>query len=197
MCNLYQLEKSVDAVRRLFADLHIPLTFPEGIPNLQPRDVRITERAPIVRWSRAGDGPERVERRWSWPAPGGKPVFNMRSDGREFGKDRCLVLADAFYEFTTPTDPKQKRKDCWRFQPPGEFAIAGLVRNDPEVGEAFTLLTVPPGDDIAPYHNRQIALLAPPQWRAWLDGSARSGELLSPSVAGSLSAALKAAAGAG
>ena len=25
MCNLYQLEKSVDAVRRLFADLQIPL----------------------------------------------------------------------------------------------------------------------------------------------------------------------------
>src|SRR6185369_14078216 len=52
MCNLYQLEKSVDAVRRLFAELQIPLAFPEGIPNLEPRNVRITERAPIVRWSR-------------------------------------------------------------------------------------------------------------------------------------------------
>ena len=27
----------------------------------------------------------------------------------------------------------------------GEVAIAGLVRDDPNVGEAFTLLTVPPG----------------------------------------------------
>ena len=116
MCNLYQLEKSVDAVRRLFAELQIPLTFPEGIPNFQPRDVRITERAPIVRWA-ATEHAELVERRWSWPAPTGKPVFNMRSDGREFAQDRCLVLADGFYEYTTPDDPKQKRKDCWLFRP--------------------------------------------------------------------------------
>jgi len=186
MCNLYQLEKSVDAVRRLFADLQIPLDFPEGIPNFQPRDIRITDRAPIIRWASARDSAEMVERRWSWPAPSGKPVFNMRSDGREFGKDRCLVVADAFYEFTTPADPKQKRKDCWRFTPAGDFAIAGLVRADPEVGEAFTLLTVPPGPDITPYHNRQVALLDPPDWRSWLDSSISSKDLLQPSRAGEL-----------
>ena len=186
MCNLYQLEKSVDAVRRLFADLQIALTFPEGIPNFQPRDVRITERAPIVRFNRDSGAAALVERRWSWPSPSGKPVFNMRSDGREFGKDRCLVLADSFYEFTAPEDPQQKKKDRWRFRPAGDFAIAGLVRNDATVGEAFTLLTVPPGEDIAPYHNRQIALLTAPQWQAWLDGSAKSTELLQPCAAGSL-----------
>jgi len=185
VCNLYQLEKSVDAVRRLFAELQIPLTFPDGIPNLQPRDVRITEQAPIVRWT-AG-AVELVERRWSWPAPGGnKPVFNMRSDGREFSKDRCLVVADSFYEFTAPDDPKQKKKDRWRFKPHGDFAIAGVVRNDATVGEAFTLLTVPPGADIALYHSRQIALLRPPQWRAWLDGSVKSTDLLMPCAEGSL-----------
>ena len=186
MCNLYQLEKGVDAVRRLFAEHQIPLEFPEGIPNFQPRDVRITESATIVRWASGRNSAELIERRWSWPAPTGKPVFNMRSDGREFGKERCLVLADAFYEFTAPADPKQKKKDRWRFEPDGEFAIAGLVRADPQVGEAFTLLTVPPGTDIAPYHNRQIALLRPPQWRDWLDGSVRSTQLLTPCSAGSL-----------
>jgi putative SOS response-associated peptidase YedK len=191
VCNLYQLQKSVDAVRRLFAELQIPLTFPEGIPNFQPRDVRITEQAPIVRWN--ADHAELVERRWSWPAPGGKPVFNMRSDGREFSRDRCLVIADSFYEFTAPADPKQKKKDCWRFQPEGEFAIAGILRDDQQVGQAFTLLTVPPGDDIAPYHNRQMALLTPPQWRSWLDGSARSTELLRESAAGSLTVCARAA----
>jgi putative SOS response-associated peptidase YedK len=186
MCNLYQLEKSVDAVRRLFAEQQIELTFPEGIPNFEPRDVRITEQAPIVRFDRDRGVAELVQRRWSWPAPGGKPVFNMRSDGREFSKDRCLVLADSFYEFTAPDDPKQKRKTCWRFRPAGDFAIAGLLRRDAKVGEAFTLLTVPPGEDIAPYHNRQIALLDPPQWRTWLDGSARSTKLLRSSETGKL-----------
>jgi len=186
MCNLYRLERNPDAIRRLFADQHIPLGFPEGIPNLEPRDVRITDRAPVVRWNRDRGEAELVERRWSWPGPTGKPVFNMRADGREFGRDRCLVIADAFFEFTAPADPKQKRKDCWLFKPNSDFGIAGLLRNDVQVGEAFTLLTVPPGEDVAPYHNRQIALLTPSEWRPWLDGSARSTDLLAPSESGSI-----------
>ena len=192
MCNLYRMEKNPDAIRRLFADVQIPLTFPEGIPNMQPRDVHISEMAPIVKYDAERGVAELVERRWSWPGAGGKPVFNMRSDGREFGKDRCLVIADGFYEYTAPADPKQKRKDCWLFRPAeGEVAIAGLVRTTPEVGEAFTLLTVPPGPDISPYHHRGVALLTPPQWRAWLEGSAKCVETLGPSVAGSLSVSQK------
>jgi putative SOS response-associated peptidase YedK len=188
MCNLYRLEKNPDAIRRLFADVQITLEFPEGIPNFEPRDVRITERAPIVRWNSERETAELVERRWSWPAPGGKPVFNMRSDGRNFPKDRCLALADGFYEYTASEDPKQKRKTCWLFKPSQaqSFAIAGLVRANEQVGEAFTLLTGPPGPDVEPYHNRQIALLRPDQWRPWLDGSAKSLELLHPTPAGAL-----------
>jgi putative SOS response-associated peptidase YedK len=187
MCNLYRIEKNPDAIRRLFAAVQIPLTFPEGIPNFEPRDVRISEKAPIVRFNPSSDAAELVERRWSWPSPSGKPVFNMRSDGREFGRDRCLVMIDGFYEFTSPADPKQKRKDRWLFRPAdGEVAIAGIVRSNPEVGDAFTMLTVPPGPDIAPYHARGVALLTQPQWRSWLDGSASSAELLRPSAGGSL-----------
>lgn len=192
MCNLYRIEKNPDAIRRLFADIEVPLEFPEGIPNMQPRDVRISETAPIVKFDAKRGVAQLVERRWSWPGPGSKPVFNMRSDGREFGRDRCLVIADGFYEYTAPKDPQQKRKDCWLFRPAdGAVAIAGLVRTTPEVGEAFTLLTVPPGPDVEPYHHRGVALLKPQQWRAWLDHSSKCVETLGPSVAGSLDVSLK------
>ena len=86
MCNLYRIEKNPDAIRRLFAEIQIPLTFPEGIPNFQPRDVRISEQAPIVRFNRDQAVAELVERRWSWPAPAASPfstcaltVANSRS----------------------------------------------------------------------------------------------------------------------
>jgi putative SOS response-associated peptidase YedK len=189
MCNLYRIEKNPDAIRRLFEGVQVPLTFPEGVPNIQPTDVRITDRAPVVRWNT--DHAELVVRRWSWPSPNGKPVFNMRSDGREFPKDRCLVPLDGFYEYTTPEDPKQKRKACWLFRPAAgqEFAIAGLLRPNTDVGEAFTLLTAPPGPDVGAYHNRQIALLRPDQWKSWLDGSAKSLDLLHPTAAGELDVA--------
>lgn len=191
MCNLYRIEKNPDAIRRLFEGVQIPLSFPEGIPNLEPRDVRITDRAPIVRWNANEGAAELVERRWSWPSPYGSPLFNMRSDGRNFPKDRCLVMMDGFYEYTKPADPGQKRKDCWLFRPAEgrDFAIAGLLRAHPEVGEAFTLLTCPPGPDVELYHNRQIALLRPDQWRGWLDGSVRSVETLRPTAAGELTVA--------
>lgn len=189
MCNLYRIEKNPDAIRRLFEGVQIPLTFPEGVPNIEPTDVHITDRAPVVRWN---DGSaELVVRRWSWPSPYGSPLFNMRSDGRNFPKDRCLLPMDGFYEYTKAADPKQKRKDCWLFRPAEgrQFAIAGLLRTHPEVGEAFTLLTCPPGPDVELYHNRQIALLRPDQWRPWLDGSAPSLDLLGPTAAGDLAVA--------
>ena len=166
--------------------LQVPLAFPEGVPNLQPRDISITDPGPIVR---AGvTSYELVVRRWSWPGPGGKPVYNFRSDRREFPSGRCLILADGFYEYTAPSDPKQKRKDRWLFADPDSqlLGIAGLVRQVPEFGEAFTMLTTEPGADVAPYHDRQVAVLAAADWRSWLDGDAPAAELIRPLPPGSL-----------
>jgi putative SOS response-associated peptidase YedK len=103
MCNLYRMEKAPDAILALVRELGREVAFPEGVPNFEPRDVRITDRAPMLR---ERDGAlELVERRWSWPAPGGKPVFNFRGEGRRFAPgERCVVLTDGFYEFTAPAD---------------------------------------------------------------------------------------------
>jgi putative SOS response-associated peptidase YedK len=191
MCNLYSNKVAPDAIVRAFEQLRIPLNLPEGMPNAEPREeIRITDRAPILRW---GEGAaELVQRRWSWPGPGGKPVYNFRSDGREFGNSerggRCLIVADGFYEFTTPKEPRaDKRKDRWRFTVAGRdwFCIAGLWRSS-DSGEAFTMLTTEPGPDVAPYHHRQVAVIAHEHWGAWLDGSGSARELLGPCPGGLL-----------
>ena len=194
MCNDYRLKVDVETIRQDFSDLRINIRFPEGIPNMQPRDdVRITDTAPIVRAS-ADDGAsaDLVQRRWSWPGPGGKPVYNFRSEGRSFGNSatggRCLIVADGFYEFTAHTDPKSKRKHKWLFTKADEpwFCIAGLWRSTPDVGEAFTMLTTEPGPDVEPYHDRQVAVLPNAYWRGWLDGSGSARDLLGPCPAGAL-----------
>jgi putative SOS response-associated peptidase YedK len=187
MCNLYTQTRSPDEIARLFADLDMPISFPEGIPNLQPRDVAITDPAPVVR---AGHSFELVVRKWSWPGPSGKPVYNFRSDGREFSSGRILIIADGFYEFTTPANPKQKRKDRWLFtSPAGEMiGIAGLIRDIPGSGQRFTMLTTEPGSDVAPYHTRQVAVLPPAAWQSWLNHSLPARDLLRPAPAGTLRA---------
>lgn len=186
MCNLYTQSKSVDEVVRLFRDIQMPLSFPEGVPNLQPREIRITEQAPIIR--SGANGAELVTRRWSWPGPVGKPVYNFRSEGRDFGSGRCLILADGFYEFTAQSDPKVKRKHKWLFalREAPLFAIAGLWRTDPNVAEAFTMLTTEPGDDVRPYHSRQVVVLPPTSFSAWLDPQVPARDLLKPLPAGRL-----------
>ena len=190
MCNLYTLEKGPDAIRKIFEDAQITLRFPEGIPNFEPReDIRITDRAPILRAATDQPGAvELVQRRWSWPAPGGKPVFNMRSDGREFGRDRCLVIADGFYEFSAHSDPKSKTKHKWLFtlKDHAWFGIAGLWRVDEKVGEAFTMLTIAPHPDVAPYHDRGIGILSHDDMARWLDPNIPARDVLRPLPAGSL-----------
>jgi putative SOS response-associated peptidase YedK len=197
MCNLYRLEKPPAAIVDFVRELELGLTFPEGVPNFEPRDVRIAERAPLLRLG-ANGAPELVQRRWSWPGPSGKPVFNFRGEGRRFApQERCVVLADGFYEFTTPEQlpgaPKPKRKDRWLFTWPPDrngghdwFGIAGILRADNSGNEAFALLTSPPGPDVAPYHDRQIVLLTPADIGRWLDPAVPAADLVHPLPGGTL-----------
>ena len=191
MCNDYRLEVDIASIAEDFDDLKIKIRMPEGTPNVAARvDINITDIAPIVRSVEGERGAgELVNRRWSWPGPGGKPVYNFRSDDREFTSGRCLILADGFYEFTPP-EPGHKRKTKWLFTLADHrwFCIAGIWRSHPEIGEAFTMLTMEPGDDIAPFHRRQIIPLTRDQWADWLDPSVPAQDVLKVLPKGSLPA---------
>lgn len=190
MCNDYRLTVDVASIVEDFADLKIKIRFSEGAPNIEPRDdIKITDVAPIIRTVDGvrGEG-DLVQRRWSWPGQNKRPVYNFRSDGREFASNRCLIVADGFYEFTDPGETGKKRKDKWLFTKRDEpiFAIAGIWRETKEVGEAFTMLTMEPGPDIAPYHDRQIVILERDAWTDWLDPTVSAQSLIRPLPSGSL-----------
>jgi len=190
MCNDYRLEIDIASIVEDFDDLKIKITLSEGMPNVAAReDIKISDIAPIVRTVEGERGAgDLVNRRWSWPGPGGKPVYNFRSEGREFTSGRCLILADGFYEFTKPDDPKQKRQNKWLFTMRDHrwFCIAGIWRSHPEIGEAFTMLTMEPGEDVAPYHSRQIVALPRERWADWLDPAVPAADVLTPLPGGSL-----------
>ncbi len=192
MCNDYRLEVDIASIIQDFDNLQIKIETSEGMPNVPARaDIKMTDVAPIVKSSESGRGfGELVNRRWSWPGQNGKPVYNFRSEGREFASHRCLILTDGFYEFTKPEDPKQKRQNKWLFtmQDHRWFCVAGIWRAHPDVGEAFTMLTMDAGDDIAPYHHRQIIPLARQQWADWLDPTVSAEEVLKYLPGGSLPA---------
>lgn len=193
MCNEAFRRSQIGDIAQEWGQTRIPLVFPEGVPNLaeQP-SIRITDRAPIIR---IGDrAPELVVRRWSWPGAGGKPVYNFRSDGRRLDSGRCLIPVDGFFEFTDDPDSagaKRAPKAKWAFTLAAHdwFCIAGLWRTDPAVGEAWTMLTCPPGPDLLPYHSRQVVVLGRDDWTHWLDPTVPAEALCQPLPAGSLNVA--------
>ncbi|MGE5565930.1 MAG: SOS response-associated peptidase family protein [Parcubacteria group bacterium] len=184
MCNDFRMKIDPEDFIEGFSRIEMPFRWATGgPPNLQPRDdVRITETAPVARW--AGDSAELLMMPWSWKQ-NGRPVFNFRSEGRDFSRsERVLIPTDGFYEFTTPVEPGKRLKDKWLFTMKGEpwFWIAGIVKNG-----AFAMLTTPPGEDVAPYHDRQMAVLPLSRTREWLLDA--SPEVLRPLPGGSLAVA--------
>lgn len=161
MCNNYKLEVPASQLAMAFEE---SLQYPGGVPNLEPRaDIHIGDQAPIV--LRGDGGPELQTMPWAWRSPQGRPVFNFRSEGRDFSSSRrCLIPADGFYEFTDP-ERGHKRKTKWLFtRADGEwFWIAGVIRND-----AFAMLTTASGPDVTPFHDRRIVLLSKLQGMGWL-----------------------------
>lgn len=198
MCNDYRLEVDIASIMEDFDDLKIKIDLPEGTPNVAAReDIKITDMAPIVRSVEVAPTAEQggglavgqlVNRRWSWPGRHGGPVYNFRAEGRSFDKQRCLILADGFYEFTKSDDPKQKRRNKWLFtlEDHDWFAIAGIWRTHETAGEAFTMLTLDAGPDVVPYHDRQIVPLPRERWADWLDPAVPAADVLQVLPQGSL-----------
>lgn len=182
MCNNYASHVPAGQIAEAFSETAFLLRFDGGgVPNLEPRDdIRIGDTAPVVRWD---DGPILTQMPWAWKSPQGRPVFNFRSDGRSFANsERCLIPADAFYEFTD-AEPGQKRKTKWAFtMADGSwFWVAGVIKDG-----AWAMLTTEPGPDIAPYHDRQIVLLRPDAAMDWLGLNRPETDLLRPSPQHSL-----------
>lgn len=103
-----------------------------------------------------------------------KPSF------RPYLNNRCLVLANGFYEWQW-LDPQGKRKQAYLITLPDErpFAFAGLwnVWRQPETGillPTYTLITRPANALMATIHNtkqRKPYILRPGDEQAWLEGA--------------------------
>jgi putative SOS response-associated peptidase YedK len=190
MCNDYEQHVRWAEYCKLMQALEL------GIPSRQSEidlpqadDIRINDTGPVMR--AAGDEIELVPMNFSFPPgrPGGAPVFNFRSEGRHFASsNRCIMPASAFFEFTGKKYPKAKHRFALKGAP--ITAIAGIWReghgNHPP---SFTMLTTAPGPDVIPYHNRQVVVLRPEDWPAWLHLTKTEGELLGPLPRGSLDVA--------
>jgi hypothetical protein len=94
-----------------------------------------------------------------------------------YKRRRCLVPADAFYEWKANGKTKQPYAIAMRDRQP--FAFAGLWENwkDPKTEDwlrTFTILTTSPNEVVGPLHDRMPVILAPGDYDHAPGGSGRT-----------------------
>lgn len=122
--------------------------------------------------------------RWGFRLPD-RFLFNTRSEGVErsrfwkeaFLKRRCIVPADAFFEWTHGA-PHHKTKIEVTVHNGALFGMAGLWSPwlNPRTGQweqTFSILTTEANEVIRPIHDRQPEILARRDYAAYLTASTR------------------------
>ena len=142
-------------------------------------DASLDERRVIIR--RYGGDVEMAELPWGLQPNeiGGRPFTVVRAEGRTFPSHRCLVPASEFRH--------RSRGNAYSFSlADGDwFYFAGVWRPATrDWPEAYAILTIEANDDVAPFHDRQMAVLRRDQRMAWLDRTCLEEELLRPLPAG-------------
>ena len=95
---------------------------------------------------------------------------------------RCLVPANAFYEWKA--NGKQKQPYAIAMRDRGPFAFAGLWENWKDPSDqwlrTFTILTTKPNELVAPIHDRMPVILAPADYDRWLGDEPDPADLIRP-----------------
>jgi putative SOS response-associated peptidase YedK len=137
--------------------------------------------------------------RWAKGPNVGYKMINARAETLEerpayrglvrHAKHRCLILADGYYEWQKPEDPKEPRRPFHYSLDGGEpFFFAGLWTRwrapDGSLLASCTVITCEANELARPIHDRMPVILADTQaWEAWLDPAIPAGslrELLAP-----------------
>jgi len=138
--------------------------------------IRVGDYGAVIRRDFEGEI-ELTNLRWGFPPKerGDKPLAVLRAEGRDFADRRCLIPVDEFY--------LRKNGKRYRFTLRGTdlFYYGGIWRPAADRWPAsYVVLTVPANQDIAPFRDRQMAVLRREDRMAWLDLTRPAAELLRP-----------------
>lgn len=97
-----------------------------------------------------------------------------------FAKRRCIVPANAWYEWTGEAGAKVKHRFARADGLPIWFAGLWDRCTTPDAGDvaSFTILTGPSAGWLGDYHDRAPVILEADEWSNWLDPSKDAAELM-------------------
>jgi len=112
-----------------------------------------------------------------------KPVNNARADKLDgfmwrysFAERRCLIPVSSFAEAEGEKGAKTR---TWFTLPDQDvFAVAGVWRDTPEWGPAYSMVMTEACIHVADVHDRMPVILKRSDWADWLDGAPDDAGLL-------------------
>jgi putative SOS response-associated peptidase YedK len=135
----------------------------------------LNDGAPTVRETRWGLVPS-----WAKDISTGNLMFNARSETltekpafkRPFRKQRCVILADGFYEWQSIPDERRKQPVYIRLKSREVFGLAGLWDTWQQADGAplisSTVITTTPNELMGQVHSRMPVILTPESVPTWL-----------------------------
>lgn len=177
MCSRFEVNASSRDLTRRYGFNDLPTDFTTG-------EVRPTDPALMI----AAGGPRVM--RWGLSVDwNNKPLINARAETlaekstfRPLLKNRCLVLATAYFEWRHHGGQRFKNRIA-----PNDGATTAFAGLHDE--ERFVIITCAPVSDIAHIHNRMPVVLGVGEALQWIDASLGFeilGPLLVPSANGTL-----------
>jgi putative SOS response-associated peptidase YedK len=178
MCGRFAAQLPPEFIRRLFradgelpniaANWNVAPTDPAMVIRLDP-DTR-QRSLDVLRWGLVPYFTKDLKKAQRPVNARAETVASSSMFRAALAKRRCIVPADAFYEWKTIADAKQPYAIARIDGAP--LAFAGLWEGwrDPsgEVLRTFTILTTAANDEMAQVHARMPVILEEEDWRAWL-----------------------------
>jgi putative SOS response-associated peptidase YedK len=199
MCGRYAITTVPGAILRLFQ-------VPGPTPNFGPRyDAAPGQELPVIRhdpetgkralgalrWGLIPSWSKDRKIAWKCINARGETVKTSPAFRAAYKARRCLVPADAFYEWKANGKAKQPYAIAMRDRRP--FAFAGLWENwkEPTSDQwvrTFTIVTTSPNELVAPLHDRMPVMLASDDYDQWLGNDPDPAELIRPYSADEMAA---------
>lgn len=187
MCNLYRMSSSASEVARLFsatetggsnASADVYPGYP-GVVVAAGELRSMTWGFPLVLKGKSGQ-PLKP-----------KPVNNTRADKLDsfmwrysFEERRCLIPVS---EFAEAEGPKGAKTRTWLSLPDQPlFAVAGIWRDTPEWGPAYSMVMTEATPSTAEVHDRMPVILRSDDWRRWTDAEPADAKALCVPYAGEI-----------
>jgi len=184
MCGRISLTKAIEPVEKRFKvkysnETEWPIYY-NGAPSHQLPVITNSEpdRVQLFHWGLIPSWSDEPKTKYATHNARAETVHKSAAFRGPFKRQRCLVVADGFYEWKKTNEGKQP----YRIILEGEqlFAFAGLWdhwENENQSISSFTIITTQPNELMKEIHNRMPVILPKDIERDWLDTSFDTSEL--------------------